>query len=107
MNWIEVEERLPILPRRVAEEFKVQARKRNFRDGSTQVGTRCLKRRKKGQRESSSANAFVARNHTRGRKKEGKKGRKENGWHRRYGLPASPSSDPSRAPNVHHHRDVG
>jgi hypothetical protein len=33
---------------------------RNFRDGSTQAGTRCLKRRKKGQRESSECKRFCS-----------------------------------------------
>jgi hypothetical protein len=52
---------------------------RNFRDGSTQAGTRCLKRRKKGQQESSECKHFCSTNHTRERKREGKKG-KNGGW---------------------------
>jgi hypothetical protein len=77
VNWIEVE---ASPPRRVAQEFEVQAGRSELgrsRDGSTQAGIRSLKRRKKG-----------------------KKGGKENGWHGHYGLPASSSSDPSQAPRL-------
>jgi hypothetical protein len=44
--------------------------------------------------------------HGSGRRKE-ERGRKENGWHGHYGLPASPSSDPSQAPSAHQRRHVG
>jgi hypothetical protein len=44
--------------------------------------------------------------HGSGRKKERRR-RKEKEWHGHYGLPASSSSDPSRAPDAHHHCTCG
>jgi hypothetical protein len=99
----ELNKRQARLPRRVAQEFKVQAggsdRSELGRssDGSTQAGIRCLKRRVS--ESPPCADAFAARDHTRERKEEGKE--KEGEWVARalYGLPVSSSSDPPRAPD--------
>jgi hypothetical protein len=58
VNLIQVGARLP---RRVAQEFEVQAGRSELghgRDDSTQAGIRCVKRRKKDQRESSECRHF-------------------------------------------------
>jgi hypothetical protein len=72
---------------------------RNFRDDSTQAGTRGLKRRKKGQRESSECKRFRStESYTGAEERKERRAGKDNGWHGHYGLPASSSSDPSQAP---------
>ena len=84
MNWTEVEARFLTLQRLVAHEFEVQAGNRNFCDGSTQAGTRCLKRRKKGQRESSECKRFRStESYTRA--EEGRKEGRKEGEERRMG----------------------
>jgi hypothetical protein len=96
------------LPRCVAQESVVQAGRSELgrgRDGSTQSGIQGLKRRKKGQRESSECGRFRSTGPytgAEGRRKKGRR-RKENGWHEIYDLPTSSLSDPSRAPDARHH----
>ena len=98
MNWVEVEARLP---RRVAYEFEAQAGRLGLghgSDGSTQVGNPVSEKKKEVLvRVLQVQTLFAAQDHTRERKEEGNRRKKEGEWvawaypHRcrpiHYGLP--------------------
>jgi len=79
VNWIEVEARLP---RRVAQKFEVEAGGSELgraRDVGTSGYPVSEKKKERVGENPPNADAFAARNHTRERKEEGKKG-KEGEW---------------------------